>query len=133
MCVRHSHIRDVYLFVWPVYLCVHKGCRHVVREMIDRCIAHHRRSTVHFSDYSQCAQWVYSSMRVLLLALALSLNLKRLTNMCVRRKKEQKKKKKVKQSAIVILHYGHKSLLLLMIDARERGSELAILPTGYEN
>lgn len=23
-------------------MCVHKGCRHVVRGMIDRCIAHHR-------------------------------------------------------------------------------------------
>ena len=62
----------------------------------------------------------FSRLCVCSFSLSLSLNLKRLTNMCVRRKKEQKKKKKkVKQSAIVILHYGHKSLLLLMIDARE--------------
>lgn len=45
--------------------CVHKGCRHVVREMIDRCVAHHRMSTVHFSDYNFCAQWLCSSFFLL--------------------------------------------------------------------
>ncbi len=108
-------------------ICVHKGCRHVVRGMIDRCIAHHRVSTVHFSDYSQCTQWVYSYVYALLLLLLL---FESQETHKYAQSKEKKKTSEEKSSNPIVIFFSS-TVTNHGLESRRIG--YFFLPTGYEN